>query len=134
MKLNFEEFDNFRSLSSNDTELLEAELARNYTRVKSVIIFRHGHRTPFKYRKLISNTLNERFEESFFDNLDPNCFDGVNDLQYENVKLVVFPEECEKFTAARNEMEILTVTEYVLIELINRRSASKCKNALKDKS
>ena len=88
---NFEDFNNFRKLSDAESKILDEELKRRYTRKASVVIFRHGHRTPFKYKNLTSNPLNELFEKNFFDNLDSRCFKEVNEHLYAKVKLMAFP-------------------------------------------
>ncbi|XP_063712577.1 uncharacterized protein LOC134840590 isoform X2 [Symsagittifera roscoffensis] len=89
MSYQIEDFQNFNQFSfiQNGLELrkkLEEEL-KSYNRKQTVVLFRHGHRTPFKYRQPGISAL---LEDSFYGHLDMQCFEGKEELLYQNIQCI----------------------------------------------
>ena len=88
--LNFEEFNNFRILNEDEAEKLNLKLSQNFRRRSSVVLFRHGHRLPFKYTNMPNSSLNDVMEKFFYDHFDSSCFHGKEDLLYKNVNILSY--------------------------------------------
>jgi len=70
-----------------DVSSLGTELNANYQRKTSIILFRHGHRTPFKYgREGFADVL----EKEFYSKLDTQCFDNKSGNMVENIGIFAY--------------------------------------------
>ena len=93
-KMEFREYNNFQ-FASNDylTETVQPQLDR-LRRTTSVVLFRHGHRTPFKYRNTNDTKYTCYLESNFFSNLDPGWFEGKAEMMYDDVEICSY-STCE---------------------------------------
>lgn len=81
------DYNNFEFVSDQHlAEKLQPQLDC-LRRKTSAVIFRHGHRTPFKYRSTNDPMYSYYLESSFYNDLDPSWFQGKAELMYDQVQL-----------------------------------------------